>query len=302
MLFIYNPRAGKEAIRTKLSAILEIFVKAEYEVCVYPTLQAKDATRIVTERGGEFDYIVCSGGDGTLNEVTDGIMTIDKEKRPRCGYIPTGTVNDFASSLKIPKNMMKAAQIVVEGEEFPCDIGSLNGDYFNYIAGFGAFTDVAYETSQTAKNMLGKMAYFLDGVSKVPNLQFQHLKITTEEMVLEDDYIFGMITNTVSVGGFKGLVGKKPKLDDGLFEVTLIKNPENPLELQAIVNALLTRDKKCEYIKSFRTSKIELESKTPFSWTVDGEYGGSYYRVEIENIKQAVRFTRAASRKRIENK
>lgn len=286
MLFIYNPHAGKEAMKSKLSDVIQCFVSADYEVTVYPTRKKRDASEIVRERGKDFDYIVCSGGDGTLNEVTDGLMDLDT--RPPCGYIPAGTVNDFASSLKIPKQILKAAEIAVDGEWFSYDIGSLNQDYFNYIAAFGAFTQVAYETPQSTKNLLGKLAYILDGVKRLPSLTFYHMKVENDEETFEDDFIFGMITNSNSVGGFKGLNGKNVKLDDGLFEVSLIKNPKNPVELQSIINSLLTRVHDSKYMYTFRTKHIVLTCDEEVAWTIDGEYGGAYKKSEILVHEKAI--------------
>lgn len=288
MLFIYNPHAGKEAIKSKLSDILEIFMDAGYEVTIYATKRSKDATQIVSERGSDFDYIVCSGGDGTLNEVTDGLMSLGK--RPPCGYIPAGTVNDFASTLHIPKNTIMAANNAVEGMEFPCDVGSLNGDYYNYVAAFGAFTEVSYETSQEVKNVLGKMAYFLDGVKRLPNLKSYHIRVETEDRIFEDEIIFGMITNSKSIGGFKNLTGKNVMLDDGKFEVTLIKCPKNPVELQLIINSLLTREVNSQYVYTFTINHIVLSSEEDISWTLDGEYGGTFNRAEIHNHHKAIRY------------
>lgn len=286
LLFIYNPHAGKEAMKNKLSDVIEIFMDADYEVTVYATKKANDATSIVCECGMNFDYIVCSGGDGTLNEVTDGLMTI--ENRPPCGYIPAGTVNDFAITHNIPRDIIMAANNTMNGTEFPCDIGSLNGDYYNYIAAFGAFTEVAYETSQGMKNILGKVAYFLDGVKRLPNLKSYWIKVENEGEFFEDEIIFGMITNSKSVGGFKGVTGKNVKLDDGLFEVALIKRPQNPVELQIIMNSLLTREANSKYIYSFTTNHLILTSEDDISWTLDGEYGGTFRHAEIINHKQAI--------------
>lgn len=288
MLFIYNPHAGKEAIKAKLSDILEIFMDAGYEVTVYATKRSKDATHIVADRGGDFDYIVCSGGDGTLNEVTDGLMAV--ENRPPCGYIPAGTVNDFASTLHIPKNTIMAANNAVEGVKFPCDVGSLNGDYYNYVAAFGAFTEVSYETSQEVKNVLGKMAYFLDGVKRLVNLKSYNIRVETEERIFEDEIIFGMITNSKSIGGFKNLTGKNVKLDDGKFEVTLIKCPKNPVELQLIINSLISREVDSQYVYTFTTNHLLLISEEDISWTLDGEYGGTFNRAEIKNHHKAISY------------
>ncbi len=297
MLFIYNPHAGKETIKNKLSDVLEIFVDADYEVTIYSTKKPRDATHIVEKRGSHFDYIVCAGGDGTLSEVTDGLMML--EKRPPCGYIPAGTVNDFATTLNIPKNVIMAANNVISGTPFPCDVGCLNGDYYNYVAAFGAFTEVAYETSQEVKNVLGKMAYFLDGVMRLPNLKSYKIKVEWEGGTFEDDIIFGMISNSKSIGGFKGLTGKNVKLDDGVFEVALIKNPQNPVELQSIINSLLTREENPKYIYTFTASHLVLTSEEEISWTLDGEYGGTYKHAEITNYQQAICYVRGEKKKEI---
>lgn len=300
MLFIYNPNAGKAAIRNKLSDIVEIFVAAGFEVTIYSTKEKKDATNIVIKRGNDFDYVVCSGGDGTLNEVTDGLMLL--EDRPPCGYIPAGTTNDFASSLKISKDMRKAAQIAVTGDIYPYDIGSLNNEFFTYIAGFGAFTDISYETPQASKNVLGKVAYFLEGVKRLPNLKSYKMHVEYEGNVIEDEFIYGMITNSNSIGGFKGLNGKHVKLNDGLFEVALIKMPKNLIELQAIINALVTRELNNQYMYSFLTSQIQFHCDEYVQWTLDGEYGGSIKDALIINHKQAINYVRAHKEKLIENK
>lgn len=297
MLFIYNPHAGKAAIKSKLSDIIELFVGADYEVTIYSTREKKDATRIVMEKGEDYDYIVCSGGDGTLNEVVDGMMSL--EKRPPCGYMPAGTVNDFASSLKIPKTMMAAAQNVIEGEAFAYDIGSLNKDYFNYVAAFGAFTAVAYETPQSFKNVFGKLAYTMDGAMRLSSLEAHHMTIRYEGGVIEDSFVFGMITNSNSVAGLKGLTGKDVKLNDGLFEVVLVKYPNNPMELQSVINGLLTRQHDDVHIYSFRASRLELTSEEEISWTVDGEYGGTYKEAVIENHREAVSFVRPRIEKQV---
>jgi YegS/Rv2252/BmrU family lipid kinase len=288
MLFIYNPHAGKGGIKNKLSDIIEIFVGADYEVTIFSTRGKRDAANLVMEKGKDYDFIVCSGGDGTLNEVVDGLMTL--ETVPPCGYMPAGTVNDFASSLKIPKNMLAAARNVVEGVPFAYDIGSLNKDYFTYVAAFGAFTSVAYETPQSIKNILGKLAYFMDGAKKITNLESHYVRIKYEEGVIEGYFLLGLIANSNSVAGLKGLTGKNVRLNDGLFEVVLVKQPNNAIELQAIINGLLTSEHDDVNIRSFRTGYLELECKEKIAWTVDGEYGGSHKKAIIQNHREALRF------------
>lgn len=286
LLFIYNPKAGKAQIRSNLLDIIDTFVKAGYEVTAYPTQSKGDATRAVLERSTDYEMIACCGGDGTLDEVVTGMMRSD-EKLP-IGYIPAGSTNDFARSLHIPKNMKNAADVVMQGKPFSCDIGSFNGDSFVYIAAFGLFTDVSYETRQEMKNVLGHMAYIAEGLKRLSMIKSYQIRAKHEELVIEGDFIFGMITNSVSVGGFKGITGNNITLDDGLFEVTLIRRPENPLELNMIVAALLDRNIDSKYMYCFKAESLVIESEEEIPWTLDGEYGGSHNRAEIRNEKQAL--------------
>lgn len=290
LLFIYNPHAGKAYIKNKLSDIIEILVTAEYEITIYSTRGRRDANNIVKEQGHNYDLIVCSGGDGTLNEITDGVM--NSQKRPIVGYIPAGTTNDFAKSLGISRNLINAAKTIVNGREFPYDIGSLNKEYFTYCAAFGAFSDVSYETPQNTKNVLGRLAYILEGAKRVTSLKSYHLIVRYDDKEIVDDFIYGMVTNSISIGGFKGLSGKHVLLDDGLFEVALIKMPQNAIELQAIITSLLKREENAKYIYSFHTNDICILSDEVLPWSIDGEYGGEYQETIIKNHKQAISFLR----------
>ena len=285
LLFIYNPRAGKEFLRPAVSDIVDIFVKSGFEVVIYPTQSYRDAFRKVQEfENGEYERLVCSGGDGTLDEVVTGMMM--REERIPIGYIPTGTTNDFANSLHIPKQLFEAADNAVNGEVFPCDVGGFNDDIFVYIAAFGLFTDVSYETRQEAKNVLGHLAYVLEGTKRLFNVPSYRIKFTHDGESVEDEFIFGMVTNSKSVGGFRSMIGRNVVFDDGLFEVTLIKTPKNPLELQEIIAALLIEQIDTKYMYTFRTGEINFESLEEIPWTLDGEYGGSHDEVHIRNYKQ----------------
>lgn len=286
MLFIYNPRAGKAQIRSNLLDIIDIFVKAGYEVTAYPTQAAGDAIKAVKTRHEGYNIVVCSGGDGTLDEVVSGMMQCG-QKLP-IGYIPAGSTNDFANSLKIPKSMIKAAGVVVNGRNFACDIGVFNNDNFIYVAAFGIFTDVSYETKQDVKNVLGHAAYLLEGVKRLPSVRSYPLKITYNDQVIEGEFLYGMITNSYSVGGFRGITGQDILLDDGLFEVTMIRKPSNPLDLNNIILALVDKRVKSEYIHTFKTSRLVVESEEPISWTLDGEFGGEHCKAVIENIQRVL--------------
>jgi len=286
MLFIYNPKAGKGLIRNKLSQILELFGSKGYEMVVHPTQNRGDAVKLVKERSDAFDLIVCSGGDGTLDEVVTGM--IQSKKKTPIGYIPAGSTNDFGGSLSMPKNMLRAAAMIAEGRDFACDVGSFNQDVFVYIAAFGLFTDVSYETPQDVKNVLGHMAYLLEGMKRLSAISSYPMKVSYDDNVIEDDFVFGMVTNSMSVGGFKRITGKHVKLDDGVFEVTLIRKPKNPIELNNIMISLLNRDIDTNAMYCFRTAKVIFESEKELPWTLDGEYGGDHRKVEITNLHKAM--------------
>ncbi len=288
LLFIYNPHAGKELLKPKLSDIIDIFVKAGYEVVAYPTQSYRDAYRKVSEYDSdEYDLVVCSGGDGTIDEVVTGMM--QRDKREPIGYIPTGTTNDFANSLHIPKGLLRAADNAVNGTLFPCDVGKFNDDIFVYIAAFGLFTDVSYQTKQEMKNVLGHLAYVLEGTKRLFNVPSYRIKVTHDGETLEDEFIFGMVTNSRSVGGFRNMIGKQVVFDDGLFEVTLIKTPKNPLALQEIVASLLIEQVDTKHMYSFKTGRITFESLEEIPWTLDGEFGGAHDEVTVENLNRQLR-------------
>lgn len=288
LLFIYNPHAGKELLKPKLSDIIDIFVKAGYEVLAYPTQSYRDAYRKVSEYDSdEYDLVVCSGGDGTIDEVVTGMM--QRDKRDPIGYIPTGTTNDFANSLHIPKGLLRAADNAVNGTLFPCDVGKFNDDIFVYIAAFGLFTDVSYQTKQEMKNVLGHLAYVLEGTKRLFNVPSYRIKVTYDGETLEDEFIFGMVTNSRSVGGFRNMIGKQVVFDDGLFEVTLIKTPKNPLALQEIVASLLIEQVDTKHMYSFKTGRITFESLEEIPWTLDGEFGGAHDEVTVENLNRQLR-------------
>lgn len=284
LLFVYNPHAGKGLLKPKVSDIVDIFVKAGYEVVIYPTQAYHDAYRKISMYTDHYDLIVCSGGDGTIDEVVTGMM--EREDRVPVGYIPTGTTNDFANSLKIPKSILAAADNAVNGKVFPCDVGKFNEGIFVYIAAFGLFTDVSYQTKQAMKNVLGHLAYVLEGTKRLFNVPSYRLKVSHDGETIEEEFIFGMVTNSRSVGGFRNMVGKNVRFDDGVFEVTLIKTPKNPIELQEIMAALLIEQVDTKHMYTFKTKEISFESLEEIPWTLDGEYGGSHDQVVIKNLNQ----------------
>lgn len=286
LLFVYNPKAGKEKIRECLAGVLDVFAAGDYEMTVVPTRRRDEAREIVKDRSKDYDLVVCSGGDGTLDETVTGML--QSGFQTPLGYLPAGSTNDFGESLGLSKDMIHAAQVAISGKDFSCDMGSFNDDTFVYIAAFGLFTDVSYETDQAVKNVLGHMAYILEGMKRLSNVRSYPMKVKYGDHVIEDEFVFGMITNSRSVGGFKNITGKNVKMDDGLFEVTLIKMPKNPAELSSIMGSLLNRDIDSEMMYCFRTSELTVESGEPLAWTLDGENGGAHRVAEIKNLRKSV--------------
>ncbi len=291
--FLFNPMSGRGQIRIHLVEIIDTFVKTGYEVTVYPTQGKGDITRLLPLHAGEYDRIVVSGGDGTLNETITGMM--DCEEKTPIGYVSAGTMNDFARSLKIPTNMVEAANIAVSGVPFPCDVGEFNEKNFIYIAAFGAFTDVSYMTNQKLKQILGQAAYVLEGAKRLVDIPSYYMRIEANGETIQDNFVYGMITNSTSVSGVKNMAGKEVELDDGLFEVTLVKMPLNPIQVTEIMtNLLMPRDCDTPYIYSFKTDHIEIHCEEAVPWTLDGEYGGDQKDVRIINHHQRVTFMVAA--------
>lgn len=350
ILFIFNPVAGKSQIRNHLLDIIETLSAADYEVVCYPTTKQGDARRIARERMGDYLYIVCAGGDGTLDEVVSGMMENPDKPFVPVGYIPAGTTNDFASSLRIPTDMIQAARVVAHGRTFRCDLGQFNDkDYFTYVAAFGLFTGTSYQTPQELKNQLGHFAYILQGISELGQMHAYQMHVRalvprdedvpaeyivkepgsdeprTEKSLPEDlptenaqapqpeqaagteadgqsliyrdsehnegtdgnwiefdgEFALGLITNSRSIGGFQNITGQEVDLQDGLFEVTLVRMPKNPLEVSEILMSISNPDMKSSMVESFKTSRISLTCDERIAWTRDGEYGGSHKQVDL---------------------
>lgn len=284
ILFVFNPVAGRSQIRNYMVDILEILSRADYKVVCYPTRSQGDARRVVKERTDDYLYVVCAGGDGTLDEVVSGMMENPDKPFVPIGYIPAGTTNDFASSLHIPSDMVKAAQVVANGRLFRCDLGLFNEkDYFTYVAAFGIFTGTAYSTPQELKNQLGHLAYILQGMTELGNMRAYHMHVESESLVTDGEFAFGMVTNSHSIGGFSNITGNKVDLQDGLFEVTLIKMPKNPIEMSEILMSIGNPSAGSDMIINFKTSQVTLRCDETVSWTRDGEYAGSYKTVSLRN-------------------
>lgn len=287
MLFIYNPQAGQGRVTANLSYIIDAFTYQGYLPAVYPTRGTGDATRVVEGIGKHYRRIVCCGGDGTLHEVVTALMDMDDP--PLLGYIPAGTTNDFAKNLHLPRDMALAANVAVTGPSMICDMGRFNGAPFVYVAAFGAFTDVSYDTPQRFKNMFGHLAYVLEGIGRLGSIKSSHMTVTWDDGEVEGDFIFGMVSNTRSVGGFQGWPARDVKLDDGKFEVVLVHQPKNPAELNAILTAVITQNTTGNGpVVGFHASQVTFTCDQAVPWTLDGEFGGVHQTALVENIHQAL--------------
>lgn len=289
-MFIYNPKAGKGKIRTLLADIVEIFDRAGFEVTVRPTRRKGDTARFIYKKGESFDRIVVCGGDGTLNEALSGLRQRAEKglELPVLGYLPTGSTNDFAASLGIPADPVRAAKIAADGTVFSCDCGDFNGNSFAYVAAFGAFTKVSYATPQQTKNSLGHFAYVLEGIKSLPQIKGIPVTVQTDEETFSGNYLYGMVSNSNSVGGFNGIYGKTPvSLDDGYLEVLLIKEPKTLADQSELMSDLLRVNLNSRHIVFRKAKKAVFICENELAWTLDGEFGGTPQRAEIVAIPDA---------------
>ena len=253
---------------------------------ILTTTERGDGTVYASRYAGEFDLITCIGGDGTFNEVVAGLL--DGGERVPVGYIPAGSTNDFANSLKLSTNILKATEDIVKGRLKTLDIGSFNGRKFSYVASFGAFTQTSYSTPQSVKNMLGHLAYILEGATSLTSIKPQHLKIEANGMPYEDDYIFGAISNSTSLAGILTLDPQYVDMNDGLFELLLVRSPKNPIELAEIVYMLTTQNYESNKITFVNADSFTIYADENMDWSLDGEYQEGCERIEIENLHNAI--------------
>ena len=287
MLLIRNPRAGSYRAQNTFIEAAGIIFRSDYKTYLYSTQYPGDAARIVAQTGMEYDVVVCFGGDGTLNEVINGMMHL--EKRPGLGYIPAGTTNDFASGLGLSKNIVEAARDVLNGNCVPVDIGSFNNErFFSYVASFGSFTKASYSAPQDMKNALGYSAYLLEGLKSIWDFQPYRVRVKSDTKEVEDEFIFGGISNSTSMGGILKLNSSDVDLSDGLFEVMLVRNPKNLIQIQKLLHSVATKHYDNDQIAFFKTSRIEITSDKSIAWTVDGEFGGISGEYVIQNHHNAI--------------
>lgn len=288
LLFVFNPKSGKGQLASNLMEILNIFASYQYTITVHPTQEPMDGYRTILEQAAGYDLLVISGGDGTVSECVRALMQLPKNQRPPIGYIPSGTVNDFASSRGLSKNMVTAARDIMDGCRQLCDIGGFEDTFFAYVAAFGAFTDVAYDTPQESKNLFGNLAYVFEGLKRVPDLKSYRLHIDTGKEQIEGDYLFGMVANTTSIGGIRVKFGDIA-LNDGLSELILVKASSSAaLSLPAIFTAVARQDFSSPHFVYRKVKSAVLSSQEPIPWTIDGEYGGLHEAVTVDTHKEAL--------------
>lgn len=289
LLLIVNPRSGRAKMNTELLKVVEIFSAADYTVTVYPTKAQGDATDYLLQlTENEYELIVVCGGDGTLNEVITGMM--QSSLQIPLGYIPSGTLNEWSSGLNISRNIEAAAKDIINGKKIRLDIGKFGDRYFSYTASFGAFTSASYSAPQDVKNVLGQSAYFFEGIKSLAAIKPIHIKCKYEGGEFEGDYLFGAVSNSMSVGGIVKYDKTPVELNDGEFEVFLIKNPDNILKLQPIIDGILKHEFNREGIEFFKTKSLVIETDESLPWTLDGEFAETNGEINISNVHNAITF------------
>lgn len=287
LLLVYNPQAGHGSFRTQLHSVVNQFTSSGYLVTIYPTQSSGDAVSFVRDHVKDYDLLVASGGDGTLHECVNALMTLPKENRPPIGYIPAGSTNDFAVSHGLSINPLDAVQTIIDGTSTAYDIGQLGSNFFTYVAAFGIFTDVTYETPQDLKNAFGHLAYIFEGASRLTSYRPQHVKVIADGEEFEGDFVLGIVSNTTTVGGIK-LARDYISLKDGLSELYLIRNSTSAIDFIELLNCIATRDYSSPLLIHRQVKDVIFESEVPIEWTVDGEYGGSFESIRAHTCEAAM--------------
>ena len=285
-LLIINPRAGKMEANKHLVEIIEILCTGNIDALVKTTSCAGDGVKLVEEYAAGMDLVICVGGDGTFNETLEGVMK--NGLNIPIGYIPTGSTNDFATSLGLPKDMLEAARVVAYGAPKKVDVGCFNGRHFSYVASFGAFTKASYEAPQNVKNAIGHSAYILEGVKALTAIKGENLKIEADGVCYDGEYIFGSVSNSTSVAGILTLDSKLVDMSDGKFELMLIKMPGSINECNKILFELGTKEFNSKMITFVNAKEIKISGDETMDWTLDGEYQKGAEEVFIQNLHEAV--------------
>lgn len=287
MLFVMNPYSGMRRAARYVVDIISMFNRAGFEVITHMTAGQGDAEDVVRRTASQVELVVCCGGDGTFNETISGILKSGADVP--VGYIPAGSTNDFATSLKLPTNILQAAQDILEGEPVSYDVGKFGERYFSYVASFGAFTKASYMTPQSIKNALGHTAYVLEGINELSQLRKEHVRLEIDGQVVEDDFLFGAISNSTSVGGILTLDPKQVDMADGKLEILLVRSPTDLLEISECIMAVQTQKYNCAMITFRSAEKIKIYADPLMPWTLDGEREEGHAHVDVENVHHAIR-------------
>jgi YegS/Rv2252/BmrU family lipid kinase len=286
MMLLVNPHSGRGLSNSTLGIIVNRLCDNGFCVTVYMT-GVYDAEGLTAEFGDNYDLIVCVGGDGTLSGAISGVMTL--AAAPPIGYIPTGTANDIANTLSLPRDPQLAIQSIINGVSSSIDVGRFGEKYFAYIAAFGAFTGASYLTPQSAKRALGHLAYILGGLADLSSIKPRHTVVEYDGGIVDGDFIFGAVTNSTSVAGLAKLSPDDVNLSDGLFEVVLVRQPVSLHDLNDIITSILKKSYQSDNVQMLHTSEVRFTFDEAVAWTRDGEDGGTHTRVEIKNVARAVR-------------
>lgn len=286
VLVLINPNSGKKNSKESVLDALNVFSANNYQMEIYLSQKPMDVTRYIEENGERFDMVAVFGGDGTLNEATNGLMKL--KHKPLISYFPTGTMNDFGTNFGLTNDMKQCANIACAGHIESFDVGKMNSRYFNYVAGFGAFCNVSYETKQELKKQIGNLAYIIKALHEIPNLHPYHVKMNLDGQVFEKDLMFGLIINGNRVAGFEMVEQADNTFKDGLFDIILVEHTPNPLELYNYPLGVLHPELNMKYVERYQAKSIIIESQEKLAWTLDGEEGEETLVARVENISQAL--------------
>ena len=286
MLFILNPKAGMRKATKMLADILEIFNRADFAVQVYVTAGPKDAVSAVKKHATGKDLLVCCGGDGTFNETVTGLMEAGLEIP--IGYIPAGSTNDFAASLGLSTDPITAAKQIVEGSPELLDVGKFGDRYFSYVASFGAFSRASYNTPQNIKNALGHTAYLLEGIHELSQIRKIHMRFELGEDVVEDDYLFGAVCNSTSIGGILTIDPHQVDMGDGMFEVLLVRAPRDLTEIPECIMAVQKQQYNCRMMTFRSVKSVKIFADQDINWTLDGEKAPGAKEITVANLHHAI--------------
>ena len=286
VLVLINPNSGKKNSKESVLDALNVFSANNYQMEIYLSQKPMDVTRYIEENGERFDVVAVFGGDGTLNEATNGLMKL--KHKPVISYFPTGTMNDFGTNFGLTNDMKQCANIACVGHIESFDVGKMNSRYFNYVAGFGAFCNVSYETKQELKKQIGNLAYIIKAIHEIPNLHPYHVKMNLDGKVFEKDLMFGLIINGNRVAGFEMVEQADNTFKDGLFDIILVEHTPNPLELYNYPLGVLHPELNMKYVERYQAKSIIIESQEKLAWTLDGEEGEETLVARVENISQAL--------------